>query len=109
MRDPPRRGTDKLEIPGVRDVFLRPANVESGFGTRGLERVEVEFNENPSFPVLLDSLRDRYGEPEAVRMAADAFAESKTSWRESFGDVSLEVQATEVQGVLRVLYRLRGE
>ncbi len=105
--DPAQGDQGKIEVSDVEGVFVAPANVEVTFADGTMSRILVTFTENPTLPAVIDRLSEKFGPPTSEALVEDAFKESKVTWKAPFDAGALTVEATEVQGVVRISYTLQ--
>lgn len=91
-----------VELDGV---WGQPADVDLAFQAGRMRRLAVTFRQAPAFADLLTRLRTAHGAPDSEQLAAVASDQSEVRWTLP-GTVGL--RATEVQGVVRLVYELTG-
>lgn len=92
-----------ITVSELDGVWGQPADLDIAFTAGRMHRIAVTFRQAPAFADLLARLRSAHGAAQSERLVAVASEQSEVRWRLPGGVTLL---ATEVQGVVRLVYEL---
>lgn len=96
-------GGGTISVSELDGVWGQPANVDLAFVGDRMRSIAVTFTQAPAFSDLLDGLRREHGTPVREALVGVASEQSEVRWRLPGG---VGLIATEVQGVVRLVYEL---
>lgn len=103
-------GVQVVHVAGVKAAPFVNADIELQFHPQhGLSRLAATYTESASFADLLKDLTALYGPPKDKKIVEDAFAESRAIWQVNHESATLTIEATQVQGVVRLLQTVEGK
>ena len=96
-----------FSVTGYDNCYVNStANVSLDFDNDQMTQVSLEFVNAPGFQDLIAICSAQFGQPEKRHLVEDAFEESQVTWKQSSSAGTLHIKATEVQGVIRMQFRL---
>lgn len=99
--------TEKTIQVGEAEILARtPADVGLSFRNDRMKQIVVTFCQAPAFTQLVAELEKQYGVPAAKSLADSAAFQSEVKWLLKHEKAKLAILATEVQGVVRIIYSL---
>lgn len=85
-------------------MFNLPAEVTVYFKDNNMNQISIKFTQPPSLNQVTDTFNERFGKPTASKVSADAFSETRVTWKQTQGDEKLNITLTENQGVMQIIF-----
>ncbi len=88
-------------------LMKMPSNIDVIFNQDRMSQIVVTFTQAPAFTDLIGKFKEMYGKPAQEKIVNVASDQSEVHWTLRKNERTLEITATEVQGVVRVTYSLK--